>query len=221
MPISCAGLSCPDARRRAGPRLSAVPSRSSPDHRDGTDSMKLVIAIIKPFKLDEVRDALTAVGVHGMTVDRGEGLRPPEGPHRNLSRRRIRRELPAQDPDRGRGRRPTASTRWSRPSPTPPRPARSATARSSSPRSIRRCASAPARPIPTRSKRRRNVAGGASRQRRRPCAGTAFDRGGHHDDKRVIGRSLRHGIVLIALAALRRRSPKRRRRRSTPPTPPG
>ncbi len=30
--------------------------------------MKLVIAIIKPFKLDEVRDALAAVGVRGMTV---------------------------------------------------------------------------------------------------------------------------------------------------------
>ena len=30
--------------------------------------MKIVMAIIKPFKLDEVRDALTAVGVQGLTV---------------------------------------------------------------------------------------------------------------------------------------------------------
>jgi nitrogen regulatory protein P-II 2 len=30
--------------------------------------MKLVIAIIKPFKLDEVREALTTLGVAGMTV---------------------------------------------------------------------------------------------------------------------------------------------------------
>jgi nitrogen regulatory protein P-II 2 len=30
--------------------------------------MKIIMAIIKPFKLDEVRDALTAIGVHGMTV---------------------------------------------------------------------------------------------------------------------------------------------------------
>ena len=30
--------------------------------------MKLVTAIIKPFKLDEVRSALTALGVQGMTV---------------------------------------------------------------------------------------------------------------------------------------------------------
>ena len=30
--------------------------------------MKLIIAVIKPFKLDEVREALTAVGVRGMMV---------------------------------------------------------------------------------------------------------------------------------------------------------
>jgi nitrogen regulatory protein P-II 2 len=35
--------------------------------------MKIVIAIIKPFKLDEVRDALTALGVHGMTVTEVKG----------------------------------------------------------------------------------------------------------------------------------------------------
>jgi nitrogen regulatory protein P-II 2 len=35
--------------------------------------MKLVTAIIKPFKLDEVRDALTQVGVHGMTVTEVKG----------------------------------------------------------------------------------------------------------------------------------------------------
>jgi nitrogen regulatory protein P-II 2 len=35
--------------------------------------MKLVIAIIKPFKLEEVRDALNALGVHGMTVTEVKG----------------------------------------------------------------------------------------------------------------------------------------------------
>src|SRR5215203_2272150 len=35
--------------------------------------MKIVMAIIKPFKLDEVRDALTAIGVHGMTVTEVKG----------------------------------------------------------------------------------------------------------------------------------------------------
>ena len=35
--------------------------------------MKIVIAVIKPFKLDEVRDALTAIGIHGMTVTEVKG----------------------------------------------------------------------------------------------------------------------------------------------------
>src|SRR4026209_2633166 len=38
--------------------------------------MKIVMAIIKPFKLDEVRDALTAIGVHGMTVTEVKGYGP-------------------------------------------------------------------------------------------------------------------------------------------------
>ena len=41
--------------------------------------MKLVIAIIKPFKLDEVRDALTAAGVHGMTVTEVKGYGRQKG----------------------------------------------------------------------------------------------------------------------------------------------
>ncbi len=36
--------------------------------------MKLVTAIIKPFKLDEVKDALKAVGVAGMTVGEVRGF---------------------------------------------------------------------------------------------------------------------------------------------------
>jgi len=35
--------------------------------------MKLVIAVIKPFKLDEVREALGAIGVTGMTVTEVKG----------------------------------------------------------------------------------------------------------------------------------------------------
>jgi nitrogen regulatory protein P-II 2 len=35
--------------------------------------MKIVMAVIKPFKLDEVRDALTALGVHGLTVTEVKG----------------------------------------------------------------------------------------------------------------------------------------------------
>jgi nitrogen regulatory protein P-II 2 len=41
--------------------------------------MKLVIAIIKPFKLEEVRDALTGIGVHGMTVTECKGYGRQKG----------------------------------------------------------------------------------------------------------------------------------------------
>jgi nitrogen regulatory protein P-II 2 len=41
--------------------------------------MKLVIAIIKPFKLEEVRDALTAIGVHGMTASEVKGYGRQKG----------------------------------------------------------------------------------------------------------------------------------------------
>jgi nitrogen regulatory protein P-II 2 len=41
--------------------------------------MKLVTAIIKPFKLDEVRDALLAIGVHGMTVTEVKGYGRQKG----------------------------------------------------------------------------------------------------------------------------------------------
>jgi nitrogen regulatory protein P-II 2 len=41
--------------------------------------MKLVIAVIKPFKLDEVRDALTRIGIHGMTVTEVKGYGRQKG----------------------------------------------------------------------------------------------------------------------------------------------
>ena len=41
--------------------------------------MKLVIAVIKPFKLDEVRDALTRIGVQGMTVTEVKGYGRQKG----------------------------------------------------------------------------------------------------------------------------------------------
>ena len=41
--------------------------------------MKIVTAIIKPFKLDEVRDALTAIGATGMTVTEVKGYGRQKG----------------------------------------------------------------------------------------------------------------------------------------------
>lgn len=41
--------------------------------------MKLIVAIIKPFKLDEVREAVAALGVQGMTVSEVKGFGRQKG----------------------------------------------------------------------------------------------------------------------------------------------
>ena len=41
--------------------------------------MKLITAIVKPFKLDDVREALSDVGVQGMTVTEVKGLAVRKG----------------------------------------------------------------------------------------------------------------------------------------------
>src|SRR5204863_8039787 len=40
----------------------------------GESSMKLVVAIVKPFKLDEEKEALRAIGVNGMTTSDAQGF---------------------------------------------------------------------------------------------------------------------------------------------------
>lgn len=41
--------------------------------------MKIVMAVIKPFKLDEVREALTAIGIQGLTVTEVKGYGRQKG----------------------------------------------------------------------------------------------------------------------------------------------
>jgi nitrogen regulatory protein P-II 2 len=47
--------------------------------------MKLVVAVIKPFKLDDVREALSEIGVQGMTVTEVKGFGRQKG-HTELYR---------------------------------------------------------------------------------------------------------------------------------------
>ena len=47
--------------------------------------MKMMTAIIKPFKLDDVRDALQQIGIHGMTVEEVKGYGRQKG-HTELYR---------------------------------------------------------------------------------------------------------------------------------------
>jgi len=59
------------ARERSGHETAA--------RYNGARLMKIVMAIIKPFKLEEVRDALTAIGVHGLTVTEVKGYGRQKG----------------------------------------------------------------------------------------------------------------------------------------------
>ena len=47
--------------------------------------MKLITAIIKPFKIDDVRDALAGIGIQGMTVTEVKGFGRQKG-HTELYR---------------------------------------------------------------------------------------------------------------------------------------
>jgi nitrogen regulatory protein P-II 2 len=60
-----------------GGQPASTPDTISKGHEGLT--MKLVVAIIKPFKLDEVRQALTSIGVHGMTVTEVKGYGRQKG----------------------------------------------------------------------------------------------------------------------------------------------
>ena len=143
--------------------------------------MKKIEAIIKPFKLDDVKEALTEIGVIGMTVMEVRGFGRQKG-HTELYRGseytidflpKVKVELVVADS--------LVVPRWWRRSSPPPRRARSGTARSSSCRWRRRCASGRASGAKTRSSpplasgprgdggadRRPRHPGGAARTRRR------------------------------------------------------
>ena len=61
----------------SGPGVHADPPALS--ILKGEKPMKLVTAIIKPFKLDEVKDALTEAGIQGMTVSEVKGFGRQKG----------------------------------------------------------------------------------------------------------------------------------------------
>jgi nitrogen regulatory protein P-II 2 len=64
---------------RCSALLAAVPWPQLEMPRGGESVMKIVIAVIKPFKLDEVRDALGRIGVQGLTVTEVRGYGRQKG----------------------------------------------------------------------------------------------------------------------------------------------
>jgi len=69
-----------------GPLMGvAPPSMAWGQPHDGTGAMKKIEAIIKPFKLDEVKDALHEIGLQGLTVIEAKGFGRQKG-HTELYR---------------------------------------------------------------------------------------------------------------------------------------
>jgi nitrogen regulatory protein P-II 2 len=71
--LQCGMIFEPVVRKR---RVRASGRRNT-EERDF--SMKMIVAIIKPFKLDEVREALTGLGVQGLTVTEVKGFGRQKG----------------------------------------------------------------------------------------------------------------------------------------------
>ena len=65
--------------------------------------MKLIMAIVKPFKLDEVREALGAAGVEGLTVSEVKGYGRQKGQTEIYRGAEYHGEFRAQGPARGGG----------------------------------------------------------------------------------------------------------------------
>jgi nitrogen regulatory protein P-II 1 len=114
--------------------------------------VKLIIAAIKPFKLEEVREALTSIGVRGMMVTEIKGFGSQSG-HTEIYRGaeyavnfvpKVKLEIVVAD-----GMADQVVETISR----PPRPTRSATAKSSFSTWPALCACARAKPTTTRSER--------------------------------------------------------------------
>jgi nitrogen regulatory protein P-II 1 len=57
----------------------AAPALLKPAHRQLPRAMKKIEAIIKPFKLEEVKDALHELGIQGMTVTEAKGFGRQKG----------------------------------------------------------------------------------------------------------------------------------------------
>jgi nitrogen regulatory protein P-II 2 len=68
------------------PRIPTISKTGTPlaekiveQQQAGVVSLKFIIAIIKPFKLDDVREALSALGISGMTISEVKGFGRQKG----------------------------------------------------------------------------------------------------------------------------------------------
>jgi nitrogen regulatory protein P-II 2 len=77
---------CKPPAQQAAVASARVPDGSEVSYEQpGVQTMKMVTAIVKPFKLDEVREALSGIGVQGVTVTEVKGFGRQKG-HTELYR---------------------------------------------------------------------------------------------------------------------------------------
>ena len=76
--------------------------------------MKLIKSIVRPNKVDDVKDALEKLNISGMTVTEVRGHGKQKGPYGHLPRQGIQRQPAAEDGGRGGRRRLGSSTTRSR-----------------------------------------------------------------------------------------------------------
>ena len=79
--VAAANFLCHLHRKMPDLHEAQIKARTGAAENSGNEglTMKLVVAIIKPFKLDEVRQALTAIGVTGMTITEVKGYGRQKG----------------------------------------------------------------------------------------------------------------------------------------------
>ena len=94
--------------------------------------MKLVVAVVKPFKLDDVKNVLKNMGVAGMTLTEAQGYGRQRGHTENYRGAEYQVDFVPEAPGRGARRRRPGRGRRRRHRRRRPPPARSATARSGS-----------------------------------------------------------------------------------------
>ena len=80
LPLRSSSSLCVDTVDTPGQtRVFPVQARLRPGSEQKGKNVKLIIAAIKPFKLEEVREALTAIGVRGMMVTEIKGFGSQSG----------------------------------------------------------------------------------------------------------------------------------------------
>src|SRR5689334_12165693 len=83
----------PRLRAHVDARGRSLECRSRARNGSGEDFMRLVTALVKPFKLDDVKEALTQLGLPGITVTESKGFGRQRGHTEEIGRASCRERV--------------------------------------------------------------------------------------------------------------------------------